>query len=497
MNKIKLFKLFEGYNAEIIGKKEIIARDLCYNSKKCKEGSIFFAIKGENTDGHNFINEAVENGAKAVVIENKNLQLSLGKDIVIIKVDDTKDALSYASNIFYEKPSEKLKVIGITGTNGKTTITYLLERIFSNSGVIGTINYRFGNKIKEASNTTPMAPELQKLMYEMKNEGIENVFIEVSSHGIELKRINYINFDCAVFTNLTHEHLDFHKDMESYFNAKKKLFSEILPFSSKKEKYAVINIDDKYGVKILEEIYQKINCITYSLKNSKADIYAKSFRLSLKGIEAELSVFKDSIKIKTNLIGEFNLLNILAAVGVAIALKLPLEKVSKELNKEIVIPGRLERPIENKNYFVDYAHTPDALENVLKCLNKIKGKKRIITVFGCGGDRDKEKRPIMGYVAAKLSDFVIITSDNPRNEDPFLIIEQILTGIEKAIKEGLIKDNDFRVIPDRKDAITLALRASKNSDIVLVAGKGHENYQIIGDKKNYFSDVEIIKSLGA
>ena len=488
---MRIFEIFKDYNAEIIGREDLEIKDICYDSRKCTRDSIFFAIEGEKNDGHNFIKNAIDNGAIAVVC-NKNFKLKKMDSVTLIKVDDTKDALSFASERFFNSISEKLRIVGVTGTNGKTTITYLLEKIFENCGVIGTINYRCRGNFISSINTTPISYELRRLMYEFSKKGVDTVLMEVSSHGVELKRINYINFDCGIFTNLTHEHLDFHKDMENYYNSKKKFFTHILANSKKRNKFAVINIDDEYGKRLYSELKGILKVYSYSLRDKKADAYPLKKKISLKGIEAKIKAGNKEVNIKSNLIGEFNLSNILAAILCAQKIGFSEKIIEKKLNEKIIIPGRMERVIENKNYFVDYAHTPDALENVLLTLNKIKGKRRLITVFGCGGDRDKEKRPIMGYIASKYSDFVIVTSDNPRTEDPFMIIDDIMKGVNRAIKEGLINENNFRVIPDRKDAIVLALKASKNSDIVLVAGKGHEDYQIIGDKKIKFSDREVI-----
>jgi len=486
--KIRITELFKDYKFEMKGKDKKI-NDICYDSRLCKENSIFFAIKGENVDGHQFIDDAINNGAGAVVVENEILIDH--NNITLVKVKDTKDALAFASKNFFANPSEKLTLIGITGTNGKTTITYLLERILKECGIIGTINYRLKDKIYEANNTTPLPFELNRFLKECVDENVKFVVMEVSSHGVELKRIKYLDFSCGVFTNLSHEHLDFHKNMKNYFNAKKRFFSEILFQSKKKKKFAVINIDDEYGKKILGEISDKLITISNG-KKSKGKIYNENYKNSINGIKANINTSYGKIKISTNLIGEFNLYNILATIAVGIGLGIDVKKIENSLNGEVIIPGRLEKPLKNKNYFVDYAHTPDALENVLKTLNKIKDGRKIITVFGCGGDRDKLKRPLMGYIAAKFSDFVVITSDNPRTEDPFLIIEDILKGVEKAVKENLIKENQYRIIPDRKDAILMGIRACKNGDILLVAGKGHEDYQIIGKEKIYFSDKDVI-----
>jgi len=488
---MKISDIFKEYDAEIIGNDDLDIKDICYDSRKCIKDSMFFAIEGEKNDGHNFIKNAIENGAIAVVCKRDFLIKNIDS-VTFIKVKDTKDALSYASERFFNSVSERLRIIGVTGTNGKTTITYLLERIFENCGIIGTINYRCKGNVISAINTTPISYELCKLMNEFRKKEVDTVIMEVSSHGVELKRINYINFDCGIFTNLTHEHLDFHKSMENYYNSKKKFFTEILAKSKKENKFAIINIDDEYGKRLYKELEGVLQTYSYSLKDRKADAYPVRSKISLKGIEAKVKVGNKEINIKSNLIGEFNLYNILASVLCAYLFGVPENVIEKRLNKKIVIPGRMERVIENKNYFVDYAHTPDALENVLLTLSKIKGKRRLITVFGCGGDRDKEKRPLMGYIASKYSDFIVVTSDNPRTEDPFMIIDDIMKGVDRAIKEGLINENNFRVIPDRRDAIVLALKASKNNDIVLVAGKGHEDYQIIGDKKFKFSDKEVI-----
>ena len=476
----------------LIGEIDKDIKGITCDSRKCGEDYIFVAIRGFESDGHDFIENAIKNGASVIFYE-AGIGVDFSKfardDLTFVKVKDTRKIYSYICNIFYGNPSEKIKIIGITGTNGKTTVSYLLEKILSNTGVIGTVNYRLGNEIIPCNNTTPEPSELNYIIDRFINKGAENIIMEVSSHGIDLNRVSYINFDIGVFTNLTSEHLDYHKTMENYFNAKKRFFTEILPASNKKTKFAVINTDDDYGKKLLKDIDYDI--ITYSMEDKNADVFAESFTMDITGCKITVSIDNKSYNVKTNLIGEHNISNILSVMGVARCLNLNMEQVSKSLSSKINIPGRLERVKNNRNVFVDYAHTADALKNVLTSLNKIKqNNSKIITVFGCGGDRDKSKRPKMGYIASKLSDFIIVTSDNPRTENPVLIIDNIMDGVKRALKKGLIEENSYRVIPDRRDAIKMAINIAKDNDIVLIAGKGHEDYQIIGKEKIHFDDKE-------
>ena len=494
---MKLLELISNVKYEILfGNTDIEIKGISCDSRKCKQNYIFVAIKGFESDGHNYIENAVNNGANVIICEAKTgVDISKFQNITFLKVYDTRKVYSYLCTKFYNNPSKNINLIGITGTNGKTTISYILERIISYSGVIGTINYRYGDKILKAENTTPMSCSINSFIKDSILNNCKTIIMEVSSHGIYLERVKYLDFDIAIFTNLTSEHLDFHKTMEDYFNAKKRLFTEILKESNKKFKYAVVNIDDYYGKKLIKEIPSNIKTLTYSLNNKSADIYTEDYNLTLNNTTIKAVLGNKTVEINTNLIGEHNIYNILASILAASILKIDVKHIETALNKKIIIPGRLERAVENKNIFIDYAHTPDALEKVLINLNKLKEKNsKIITVFGCGGDRDWSKRSIMGYCAAKYSDFLVVTSDNPRTEEPLQIIDHILEGVNQAINEGEIDKKNYRVIPDRKDAINMSLKLAKNQDIVLIAGKGHEDYQIIGKRRIYFSDIETVKN---
>ncbi|MCS7164282.1 MAG: UDP-N-acetylmuramoyl-L-alanyl-D-glutamate--2,6-diaminopimelate ligase [Thermodesulfovibrio sp.] len=462
---------------------------ITYNSKEIRKGSIFFAIPGQKADGHLFIEEAIKNGARAVVYRVGHFVPLDYDDITWIGVDDTRDALAWMSSKFYGEPSQKLKVIGITGTNGKTTTSYLIREILNKcgkkTGIIGTIKYLIGDEERTAIYTTPEAPEFQGLLKEMLLNGVEYVITEVSSHALALKRVDYTRFDVAVFTNLSRDHLDFHKDMEDYFNAKKRLFSELLS----KEGVAVLNFDDPYGRRLAEEIKGKK--VLYSIGNSQADIYVKKYKLGFKETEIFFDINqKEELHIKTPLLGLPNIYNVASALSVAITLEIPLEIIKSAFLNVRCPEGRFERVDEGQDFlvFVDYAHTPDALERLLISVRKLKEEisknGRIITVFGCGGNRDKGKRPQMGRIATELSDYVIITSDNPRWEDPRQIIREI--------EEGIKKDN-YIVVPDRKMSLLIGTKICKKGDILIVAGKGHEDYQEIKGKRYPFSDREILR----
>jgi len=493
---VKLKELIAEIKYEILfGNLDIEIQGISCDSRKCGENYIFVAIRGFESDGHKFIENAINNGAVCIIYEaGVGIDASRFSDITFMKVLNSRKVYSYLCNKFYNFPSEKINLIGITGTNGKTTISYILEKIVPFTGVIGTINYRFNNYMLHAENTTPMSCDINKFIKNSMEQGCKNVALEVSSHGADLSRIDYLAFDLGIFTNLSPEHLDYHKTIDNYFNAKKRFFTEILLKSSKKIKYAIINIDDKYGKKLIKEIHPDISIFTYSLNNRAADIFTENYDLSLNKTKIKINLKSEIIDIETNLIGEHNIYNILASILAAYILKLDIKTIEKSFTQKIVIPGRLEKPIPDTNIFVDYAHTPDALEKVLINLNKLKNKKgKIITVFGCGGDRDKSKRPVMGYSAAKFSDYLVVTSDNPRTEDPLLIIDNILEGVNKAIDEKIIDNKNYRVIPNRKDAIKMCLKLMKKEDIVLIAGKGHENYQIVGKEKKYFSDADVVK----
>lgn len=465
-----------------------------YKAQDVKKGGLFVAIPGFVSDGHDFIDTAIENGASAVMT-----QRPVQKDTIIIEVENTRKALAAISSRFYGNPSEKLVVIGITGTNGKTTITFLLESILSAAGhkvgVIGTINYRYAGKAFENPRTTPESLDLQRIMSEMLQQGITHVIIEVASHAIALHRIDNTWIDVGVFTNLTQDHLDFHGDIESYWSCKKQLFTTKMRSGPKKETAtAVINQDGPRG----KELIHSIDMTSISIGTSKGNmVFPENFTLDLGGIAGTLSTPGGDIPFTSDLIGGYNLENILCAAGVGVALKIPLKSIQQGIQTVPRIPGRLDY-IQNaieRFVYVDYAHTPDALENVLSTLKNL-ATHRIICVFGCGGDRDKGKRPKMGKIAGEFSDLAIITSDNPRTEPPLEIIEQILEGTRsvltyeyqpKDLEKGFDKTG-YTVEPDREKAIKLSISVSRPGDIVLIAGKGHETYQITGTKTIPFDD---------
>jgi UDP-N-acetylmuramoyl-L-alanyl-D-glutamate--2,6-diaminopimelate ligase len=403
-----------------------------------------------------------------------------------------------AKNCF-GNPSARLCLIGVTGTNGKTTTTYLLESILTAAGckcgVLGTVNYRYNNKTYPAPNTTPESYEMQKILRTMADEGITHVIAEVSSHAIDLKRVDDCDFDLGVFTNLTHEHLDYHLTMENYFQAKKRFFAEVLPQSKKAHpQKMIINGDDKWGKIILKDV--ELPALTYGVEKNNV-VKAASYELSLVGIKTNIDLAGVTISIQTPLVGKFNIYNILAAAAAAKSLQIPEAVIKAGIENLSYVPGRLERIDSSFGFtvLVDYAHKPDALKQVLQNLVEFK-KKRIITVFGCGGNRDTGKRPLMGEAATFYSDLTIVTSDNSRLEDPLVIIAEIEKGIDgnkikKAASDHLSAHRDahcYTVIPDRRKAIETAIMEAQPEDIVLIAGKGHEDYQILGTKKISFDD---------
>jgi len=466
-----------------------------YRAQEVTHGGLFVAIKGFKADGHDFIDQAVERGASVIVSQRP---VSMTKVVNII-VEDSRKALAHLSSRFYGNPSQNLVIIGITGTNGKTTTSYLIESILNDAGlkvgVIGTINYRFAKKTFPNPVTTPESLDLQRILAEMKSEGISHVVMEVSSHAIDLKRIENCWMDVAVFTNMTLDHLDYHGSMDAYWSCKKRLFTHYLVSGPKKEKArAVINCNDEKGKLLLKEF--SLNGISIG-KSPFNMVYPEKSELGLDGIRCYISTPYGGLQIRSSLVGEYNIDNILSATGVGVALNLSRELIKRGIEDLKSVPGRLERvPYDLVRFvYVDYAHTPDALENVLKTLRALTTN-RLICVFGCGGDRDREKRPLMGKIAAELSDLSVVTSDNPRSEPPLEIIEEILTGLRMTgipvysaseLHDGVVKKG-YVVVSDRKHAIQTAVRASSPGDTILIAGKGHESYQIIGKKTVPFDD---------
>lgn len=474
---------------EIINPQDLEFADFFSDSREVSSNSVYFAIKGTAGDGHKFLNEVMEKGATALVIEDKSL-LKPGYSGLVLVVENSRKALDIVSDAFFKSPSSSLGCVGVTGTNGKTTTVYLLEQIFNSSsqdtGVLGTIDHHFKEKIWKSDLTTPPPKVLQKRLSEFLELGAKNVALEASSHALDQARLDSLNFDVAIFTNLTRDHLDYHKDMESYFAAKKYLFCELLNRSNKKEPKAVINIQDPWGEKLAKEV--KVPVLTYGM--TKGDFQITRLDESIVGIEFEIldktQPTKKSVKVRSPMVGSHNAFNILGAQLGALAMGISLRESAKALMGFYGAPGRLERILNKKgsNVFVDYAHTDDALKNVLFSLYKIKPSgAKIITVFGCGGDRDKGKRPLMAKVASQGSDLVIVTSDNPRTEDPNSIIDDIEKGMSQKWEREV----------DREVAIKKALEIARSNDIVLIAGKGHEDYQIIGTEKKYFSDQKIVR----
>jgi UDP-N-acetylmuramoyl-L-alanyl-D-glutamate--2,6-diaminopimelate ligase len=471
---------------------------LYYDSRMVKPGGLFFALKGVAVDGHRFVEAALKSGAAAIVLEDLSYA---PPNASYIQVDDARLAMSMMAAAFCNDPTNGIPVIGITGTNGKTTTTYLIEAILRAAGipaaVLGTIHYRFGDALFSAPHTTPESVELQKTLRELVDLGAKSVVMEVSSHALDQRRVDGCRFDIGIFTNLTRDHLDYHKDMDSYLASKKRFFTELLAADQiKTKRKAVVNTDDPAGRLIAASAACPV--ITYGL-SADARVTARDVNFSTSGISGVLAIPGGESEFHSGLLGRFNLYNILAAAAAAVAMELPTEAIRAGIEGHDKVAGRLERVNNDRGItvLVDYAHTGDALENVLKTLREI-ARKRIITVFGCGGDRDRGKRPVMGEIAGRYSDICIITSDNPRSEDPASIIKEVKAGIvplglkeyaETELDRGF-SGNGFATVESRREAIRLAIRLAKIGDIVLLAGKGHEDYQIIGGERHHFDDRE-------
>lgn len=446
-----------------------------YDSRQVRAGEIFVCVVGFNCDAHRFIPDVLAKGVKVLLVEK---DVAVPSGITVVKVPDTRRALSLVSAAFYDFPAEKLSLTGVTGTNGKTTVTTLIESIlrFSgySTGLIGTIHNKIGERILPVERTTPESFEVQKLLYQMVENGATHAVMEVSSHALDLCRVADCFYDVAVFTNLTQDHLDYHKTIENYFAAKAALFAGA--------KYSVLNIDDPYGRILKERI--TASCLTYGVDNA-ADIMASEIKVTLKGLNFKVTTPEGDFPLDLHLTGIFNVYNTLAAVGAAIALKIPLVKIKSALEAVPGVDGRFQliRSSHDFAVVVDYAHTPDGLENILKTAKMfVQGK--IISVFGCGGDRDRTKRPIMGKIGTAHSDYAILTSDNPRTEDPLLILHDV----EEGAKQGQCP---YEIIADRRAAICRAINLAQAGDLVIIAGKGHETYQIFKDKTIHFDDREV------
>lgn len=481
---------------EVHGPTELSVEGITYDSRQVKPGYIFVAISGYIEDGNSYIPQALEAGASVIVSSKRIERLARpsrwGGSATQIVVENPRKALAKLATIFYDYPSDKLDIIGITGTNGKTTVSYLTEAIFKENGakvgVLGTIAYRLGEKIFPAPITTPQSSDLQQMLRKLVDEEFTTVVMEVSSHALSLERVEGCEFDSAIFTNLSREHLDFHKSMEEYLIAKIKLFSTLGKDARKeREKLAVLNLDDPSAEKIIQSTGAKI--ITYGIER-KADVVAKSIKLNLDKTNFTLFSPSGEVKISFPLIGKYNVYNALAAIAVALGQGIDLGIIKRGLERVSYIPGRFERIDCGQPFavIVDYAHTDEALRKLLGVCRELKPR-RIITVFGCGGDRDRGKRPLMGEVAIELSDYVIVTSDNPRSEDPERIALDIEVGIKRKGK------NNYQTIIDRFQAIEKALFMAEKGDLVVLAGKGHEQYQIFKDRSVPFDDREVARKI--
>ncbi|MBP3887168.1 MAG: UDP-N-acetylmuramoyl-L-alanyl-D-glutamate--2,6-diaminopimelate ligase [Cellulosilyticum sp.] len=449
-----------------------------YDSRIKTQGGLFIAIEGYQTDGHRYIDAAIENGARVVLVQ-KPVEVK-SQEVTVIQTSDTRLAMAQIANNAYEHPSESFKLVGVTGTNGKTSITFLLGQILEaykqKVGIIGTIENRIGTQVLKAERTTPESLDLQRLFRKMADEKVDVAMMEVSSHALELKRTVGSKFRLGIFTNLTQDHLDFHKTMENYAKAKARLF--------KCCETGIVNLDSDYIQLITEGATCKL--VTYGIDH-EADYHAKNIKITAAGVTYTLDSPEGTFEIAVPIPGKFTVYNTLAVIAAARQLDIPMTHIIAALAELKGVPGRVQSFTSEKGYsvLVDYAHTPDGLENVLETIKEF-AKGRIITVFGCGGDRDKTKRPIMGRIAAQYSDHVIITSDNPRTEDPFTILDEVEAGVKELTAH-------YDKIEDRETAICQALKEALSEDVVLIAGKGHENYQILKDRIIHFDDCEVVR----
>ena len=455
--------------------------NIAHDSRKVKKGTLFIAIQGENNDGHDFIFEAIKRGASAIVA---NGRAPITDKVPIIQVSNPRRVMSKIAANFFEHPSKDINIIGITGTNGKTTTTQIIDHILKNnnctSSSLGTLGFNSPTGIISTGYTTPESIELQQILKIVKNGGIDFVPMEVSSHAISMNRVDDLDINIGIFTNLGIDHLDFHKNEENYFNTKLKLFKNL-----KKDSIAIINSDDKYASKIIESI----NCKYYTYGfNKKSDLSVIDYKLMIDSSTAIIKYKKKNYNLKTHLIGKFNLHNIMASILCCVNTGINMENIIDSIKPFKNVSGRLEKyAILNKKSIalIDYAHSPDAFEKVFKAVNEFKKDKKIVTIFGCGGNRDKRKRSMMGKIAEKFSNYIYLTNDNPRNENP----EQIINDI----KRGISNYDRTKIIYDRKKAIEIALGKANNS-IILILGKGPEEYQIINDEKIPHSDIDIVKN---
>jgi UDP-N-acetylmuramoyl-L-alanyl-D-glutamate--2,6-diaminopimelate ligase len=458
---------------------------IAYDSRRVGPGDVFVALKGLRADGLDFVHEAVERGAAAIVSESDR---PAGVSGTWLRVRNARLAMALLAAAFHRHPSGAMQVVGITGTNGKTTTAFLIASIFDAAGLrcglLGTVGHRIGDDVREALHTTPEAPDVQLLLREMADRGCRACAMEVSSHALSLHRVDATRFAAGVFTNLTRDHLDFHANMEAYFRAKRRLF-ELLP----RDAPSLINVDDPRGSSLMEIAGRPVS---YAI-NRRADITPGPLSFSLEGLSFDVRTPRGSLRVRSPLVGRPNVYNILAAVSTATALGLPFDAIERGVRSLEGVPGRFQvvsSPRDEVTVVVDYAHTDDALRNLLETARPL-ARGRLITVFGCGGDRDRTKRPLMGAVAGRLSDLIVITSDNPRGEDPRRIIDEV----QRGITADTMRDSRQRplAIVDRREAISKAVALARPGDLVLIAGKGHEQYQVIGSKVLPFDDVAVAR----
>lgn len=457
---------------------DLFVNKIVFDSRRACEGALFVAVRGFKTDGHDFLSQVAKAGSAAAIVE----EVDTSEKFVQIVVPNSRKVLPQIAARFFAPELQQVALAGITGTNGKTTTSFLVRSIFeaggSKSGLFGTISYEFGGQPKVAWNTTPESADLYEMIFDMQKSGIKKAVLEVSSHALDLNRVDGLRFQAVVFTNLSHDHLDYHRDLENYYTAKKRLFDLMTENGT-----AVINKDDVFGQRLINETGGSV--LTFS-SNPGADIFPEQWISDVNGIKAELNIPGGTVKVESPLIGRFNLENIMAAVGAGLAMKISVREIEQGIQNLKGVPGRLEsfKLPAGGTAVVDYSHTPDSLEKALKTLRDL-NPDQLHVVFGCGGDRDRKKRPLMGEVAQQSADSVIITSDNPRFEDPQQIIDDILAGTKVS--------DQIEVISNRRAAIEKALEKAGSNDIVLIAGKGHEDYQDIRGVKHPFDDRKIVK----
>lgn len=481
---LSIKKIREELHAELNGPDTAQATDVTHDSRQAKQGTLFVAIKGHTMDGHRFVDDVIRRGAVGIISE---YDPPSGFDGAWLKVKDAREALAKAASVIYGEPSHNLDLIGVTGTNGKTTTTYLCFALAEAAGIkpamLTTVEYRIGEKSEEAVRTTPEASDTNKFLRDAVDSGCKMAAMEASSQAIDLHRCDWLRFKVAIFTNLTQDHLDYHHTMDNYFDAKKRLFDGRL---GEKPGSCVVNIDDEWGVKLVDELRGNGQRVVTTSQKADADLTAENIDVSLiKGTSFLLRTPKGDVNITSPLVGRPHVYNMLSAAGAALELGYDLDSIKKGLGKCVGAPGRFERVPNDSDFavVVDYAHTDDALLNTLKTARDLTTG-RIITVFGCGGDRDKTKRQPMGRVAGQSSDFVIITSDNPRTEDPLKIIQEIEIGVKET-------GTEYLAISDRRQGIFEAVAKARSGDVVIIAGKGHETYQLIDNEKFHFDDREV------